>query len=38
MKIVILKTLSGYKPPKGYRIKSKRKLEDGAYEVTLEPW
>ena len=30
-------TMVGYVPPKGFRIVSYRKLEDGSYEVTLEP-
>lgn len=31
-------TMVGYRPPKGFRIVSVRKLNDGTYEVTLEPW
>ena len=30
-------TLSGYVPPKGYRVVKTRQLEDGSYEITLEP-
>ena len=31
-------TMIGYVPPKGFRIVMVRKLDDGSYEVTLEPW
>jgi hypothetical protein len=30
-------TLKGYCPPKGYRIKSAYRQQDGRYEVVLEP-
>ena len=36
--VVYIPTLKGYKPPKGYRIAKATKLDDGTYEVTLEPW
>ena len=35
--VVHVPTMVGYVPPKGFRIKSIRELEDGSYEVTLEP-
>jgi hypothetical protein len=37
MKIVNLDTLKGYKPPCGYEILGIRQLDDGSYEVALEP-
>jgi hypothetical protein len=33
----VVPSMNGYVPPKGYRIKSVRRLEDGTYEVVLEP-
>ena len=36
--VVRVPTMVGYVPPKGFRIKSIRRLEDGSYEVTLEQW
>ncbi len=37
MRIVKVRNLSGYVPPKGYRVVYKRRLKDGSYEVVLEP-
>jgi hypothetical protein len=37
VRVVRLPTMQGYKPPLGYRVRSIRQLEDGTYEVTLEP-
>lgn len=30
-------TIVGYVAPKGYRVVDIRQLEDGSYEITLEP-
>jgi hypothetical protein len=30
-------TMVGYVPPSGFKVVSAKKLEDGSYEVTLEP-
>ncbi len=35
---VVVPSIVGYVPPKGFRIVQVRKLDDGSYEVTLEPW
>ena len=35
---IVLPSVVGYNPPVGFRIISIRKLADGSYEVTLEPW
>ena len=35
---VVLQSIDGYGPPKGFKIVKIRKLTDGSYEVTLEPW
>ena len=37
MRVVHPPTMQGYKPPSGYRIVTVRQLEDGTYEVMLEP-
>jgi hypothetical protein len=38
MRIVVrVATMHGYVPPQGYRVVSHRQLEDGSYEVVLEP-
>lgn len=34
---VALSSLKGYVPPKGFRITKIQRLEDGTFEVTLEP-
>ena len=34
---VTVPTLVGFVPPTGYRIKQSRQLEDGTFEVLLEP-
>ena len=36
--VVRVPSMVAYVPPVGFRILSVRKLEDGSYEVTLEPW
>ena len=36
-RVVRVPSIVGYVPPAGFRIVSVRKLEDGSYEVTLEP-
>jgi hypothetical protein len=36
--VVRVSSIVGYVPPFGFRIVSVRELEDGSYEVTLEPW
>ena len=36
-RVVVVPTMNGYVPPKGFRVVSYRKLADGSYEVTLEP-
>lgn len=35
---IVVPSIVGYVPPKGYRICKIRELADGSYEVTLEPW
>jgi hypothetical protein len=35
--VVRVPSMVAYVPPLGFRIVSVRKLEDGSYEVTLEP-
>jgi hypothetical protein len=35
--VVRVPSMVGYVPPKGFRIVHIRKLDDGSYEVTLEP-
>ena len=37
-KVVCVPSIVAYTPPLGYRVVSIRQLEDGSYEVTLEPW
>ena len=34
---VVIPMMTGYKPPKGWRVVRHRQLEDGTCEVTLEP-
>jgi hypothetical protein len=34
---VVVPSVVGYVPPKGFRIIAICKLDDGSYEVTLEP-
>jgi hypothetical protein len=36
--VVCVPSMVAYVPPLGFRIVSVCKLEDGSYEVTLEPW
>lgn len=36
-RVVRVPALVGYVPPTGWRVVSHRQLEDGSYEVTLEP-
>ena len=35
--IKVVPSMVGYVPPSGLKIVSVRELEDGSYEVTLEP-